>query len=54
VLVLLDDSCYPGCHIECRVIGVIEAEQTEKKDTVRNDRIIATAVEAASTLKIDY
>src|SRR6478672_393638 len=53
VLVLLDELCYPGCHIECRVLGVIEAEQTEKKETVRNDRIIATAVESARYAKID-
>ena len=53
VLVLLDELCYPGCHIECRVLGVIEAEQTEKKEMVRNDRIIATAVESARYAKID-
>jgi inorganic pyrophosphatase len=53
VLVLLDNPSYPGCHIECKVIGVIEAEQTEKKETIRNDRIIATAAEAERYAKID-
>jgi inorganic pyrophosphatase len=53
VLVLLDNPCYPGCLIECKVIGVIEAEQTEKKETVRNDRIISTAVKAERYAEID-
>jgi inorganic pyrophosphatase len=35
------------------VIGVIEAEQTEKKETVRNDRIISTAVKAERYAEID-
>lgn len=43
VLVLLDEPSYPGTHIECEVIGIIEAKQSEKNKTVRNDRIIAKA-----------
>lgn len=53
VLVLFDNPCYPGCLIECKVIGVIEAEQTEKNETVRNDRIITTAVEAERYNKVN-
>jgi inorganic pyrophosphatase len=53
VLVLLDELCYPGCHIECKAIGVIEAEQTKKKGIVRNDRIIATAVESSRYTKVN-
>lgn len=43
VLVLLDELSWPGCIIECRVIGVMEAEETTNDKTRRNDRIIATA-----------
>lgn len=46
VLVLMDEPSYPGCHIECKVLGVIEAEQTEGDKTVRNDRLISAAVES--------
>jgi inorganic pyrophosphatase len=41
VLVLMDEPAFPGCKVCCRLIGVIEAEQTDKRhDTVRNDRLI--------------
>ncbi len=43
VLVLLDEPAWPGCIIECNVIGVLEAEETKNKKRVRNDRLIATA-----------
>lgn len=42
VLVLMDEPAFPGCLLTCRVIGIIEGEQGEKKsDTERNDRVIA-------------
>jgi inorganic pyrophosphatase len=43
VLVLMDEPAFPGCLLQCRVIGVIEGEQRDKKsnDKERNDRIIA-------------
>jgi inorganic pyrophosphatase len=53
VLVLLDEPSYPGCHVECKIIGVIEAEQTEDNETVRNDRFIAKAVESLKYSKIN-
>jgi inorganic pyrophosphatase len=41
-LVLMDEPAFAGCVLNCRVIGVIEGEQTEKdKKKERNDRIIA-------------
>jgi len=47
ILVLMDEPSYPGNLIECKVLGVIEAEQTENDgNTMRNDRIIAAAVES--------
>ncbi|HEY0747722.1 MAG TPA: inorganic diphosphatase [Steroidobacteraceae bacterium] len=41
VLVLMDEPAFVGCRLQCRVVGVIEGEQLEKKEKVRNDRIIA-------------
>lgn len=47
VLVLLDEPTYPGTLLECNVLGVITAEQTEKNgETIRNDRLIAAAVKS--------
>ena len=43
VLLLMDEPAFVGCLIEARLIGVIEAEQTEKGKTERNDRLIAVA-----------
>jgi inorganic pyrophosphatase len=46
VLVLMDEPVFIGCLIEARVLGVIEAEQTEDGETERNDRLIAVAAES--------
>lgn len=43
VLVLMDESAFPGCALLARLIGVIEGEQTALKKTVRNDRLVAVA-----------
>src|SRR5437868_13907131 len=32
VLVLMDEPAFPGCKLTCRVIGVIQGEQGDKKD----------------------
>ena len=50
VLVLMDEPAFPGCVLKCRVIGVIEGEQRDKKKkkTERNDRIIAIQEDAHS------
>ena len=48
VLVLAEEDLPIGCLLAVRLLGVIEAEQTENENTVRNDRIIAKA--AASRL----
>jgi inorganic pyrophosphatase len=46
VLVLMDEPAFAGCHISCKLIGVIEATQTEDGDTYRNDRLVAVANDA--------
>jgi inorganic pyrophosphatase len=44
MLVLMDASTCVGCILTARAIGVIEAEQTEKGKTFRNDRLIGVAL----------
>jgi inorganic pyrophosphatase len=46
VLILMDAPGFPGCSTKARLVGVIEAEQADPEGTVRNDRLVAVAVEA--------
>jgi len=47
VLVLMDEAAFVGCVVVVRLLGVIEAEQTEESgETMRNDRLIAVAEKA--------
>jgi inorganic pyrophosphatase len=48
VLVLMDESAYPGCLVTARLIGVIEAMEEEDGEQARNDRLIAVAEESKS------
>jgi inorganic pyrophosphatase len=41
VLVLLDEAAFPGCVVPARLIGVLEAEQTQDGKTIRYDRLVA-------------
>ena len=43
VLVLMDEPAFVGCLVPARLLGVIEADQTEDGKTTRNDRLIAIA-----------
>jgi inorganic pyrophosphatase len=43
VLVLNDEAAPVGSLMDVRLVGVIEAEQTEEGKTVRNDRLLAVA-----------
>jgi inorganic pyrophosphatase len=43
ILVLLEEPTFCGCLIVTRLVGVIEAEQTEGGETIRNDRLIGVA-----------
>ena len=45
VLVLMDEPAFPGCLLKCRLIGVIEGEEENRKEKVRNDRIVAVETE---------
>jgi len=43
VLILMDQSAFPGCVVEARLVGIIEGEQTEDGKSERNDRLLAVA-----------
>jgi inorganic pyrophosphatase len=48
VLVLMDAPVFPGCVVPSRLVGVIEADQTEDGKTERNDRLLAVAANSAT------
>ena len=41
LLVLMDEPAFAGCKLTCRLVGVIEGEQGDKKKPERNDRVVA-------------
>jgi inorganic pyrophosphatase len=47
VLVLMDEPAFAGCVLSCRLIGVIQGEQADRKK-IRNDRIVAVEQDAHS------
>jgi inorganic pyrophosphatase len=44
VMILMDEPAHVGCLMDVRIIGVIEAKQTDGKKTIENDRLVAVAV----------
>src|SRR6266446_6232042 len=44
ILVLMDAPAHVGCLIEVRIIGIIEAEQSENGKTESNDRLLGVAL----------
>jgi inorganic pyrophosphatase len=43
ILIMMDEPTFTGCVVRTRLIGVIEADQTENGQTEQNDRLIAVA-----------
>jgi inorganic pyrophosphatase len=42
VLIFMDEPAFPGCILNCRLIGIIEGEQQEESgNKTRNDRFLA-------------
>lgn len=39
-IILMDEITYPGCIVECRVIGVLKLLQTKGAGEIRNDRFV--------------
>jgi inorganic pyrophosphatase len=47
ILILMDEPSFAGCVVPSRLLGVMEAEQTEKDGKrERNDRLIAVAAQS--------
>ncbi len=47
VIAISEFNSFPGCAMDCRIIGAILAEQTEKEGkTVRNDRFFGIPLES--------
>lgn len=41
IMILVDEPTFAGAVLDVRLIGVIEAEEEEKGETERNDRVLA-------------
>ena len=54
VLVLMDEPAFSGCVLQCRVVGVIEGEQGNKKKRERNDRVVAIEKENHSFAEVHH
>jgi inorganic pyrophosphatase len=54
VLVLMDEPAFPGCLLECRLIGVIAGQQEKKGKKARNDRVVAIEQENHSFADIQH
>lgn len=52
VLVMMDEPAFVGCLVSCRLLGVIEAKQTEKGKTMRNDRLLAVSADSHTHEKL--
>jgi inorganic pyrophosphatase len=48
VLILTEEPTFVGCLIEGRLLRILEAEQTDKGKSFRNDRLIVVPLEAKS------
>ncbi|HWW77365.1 MAG TPA: inorganic diphosphatase, partial [Pyrinomonadaceae bacterium] len=47
VLVLMDEPAFTGCLVHTRLVGVVEAEQTERDgEATRNDRLVGVAADS--------
>jgi inorganic pyrophosphatase len=44
IMVLMDAPAHVGCLIDVRIVGIIEAKQTEEGETKRNDRLMGVAI----------
>jgi inorganic pyrophosphatase len=45
-LILMNELTYPGCLVECRLLGVMKIHQTSEGKKIRNDRFIAVPAKA--------
>ncbi|ERJ59286.1 inorganic diphosphatase [Sphingobacterium paucimobilis] len=55
VIVISEFSTFPGCSLECRIVGAFvihQSESSKSTKSIRNDRIIAIPVESAIYSKV--
>lgn len=52
VMLLMDEQAFPGCLVQARIVGIIQAEQGSNGRRVRNDRIIAVAAAESNYKKL--
>ena len=52
VMLLMDQPAFCGCVIPARIIGSIQARQTEEGKTVENDRLVAIPEAARNTSEV--
>ena len=52
VLILSEEALAVGCLLTLRLLGVIEAEQTESGETVRNDRLVGRLAQSRAYANI--
>jgi inorganic pyrophosphatase len=50
----MDEPAFPGVVLKCRLIGIIEGEQGNNKEKVRNDRVVAVEKENHSWADIKH
>lgn len=48
VMVIMDEPAHVGCLLHVRIVGVLEAEQTEEGKTETNSRLLAVSVHSYS------
>lgn len=56
ILVLTDAPTFPGCLVECKILGIIKVEQFKNGGYIRNDRVIGLHTDSrmfGSVLNID-
>ena len=54
VLILMDEPAFTGCLVPSKLIGIIEANQTEAGETSRNDRLIAISADSRNYSHIRF
>lgn len=54
VLVLMDEPAFPGCLLQCRLIGIIRGRQKADDGWEENDRLIAVEANNHTFAAIDH
>lgn len=54
ILVLMDEPAFSGCLVSTKLIGAIEAEQTEDGETTRNDRLVGVSADSRNQSDIRF